>query len=1740
MFEQVENQPYITFVGTPGSGKSATAHHIALKLHNEKGYDILPINYLTQLEEYCDPVRPQVFVIDDVVGVFEFDMVQFKLLEKYKIRIITPFMPKTKIIMTCREVVFRHETFSKSFLTKATNVIQLQSEHNKLNDEDKRSLLDKYDVNTHLIPSEKMSETSTMFPFLCKMFSKQKLNVHGYRFFITPIKYINMALDNMQTRNKMHYVSLVLLMLNQNKLSETDVERKQTENRHIDINYVLRKCKVSSHTESFEITGALQEMKGTYTQTCDDQFSFIHDSLYEIVACHFGCQFPELILKHMSSEYIANYVNIKSNDGEINESESDEMIEHIERLSITLQESNLPTFAERLFTDLKDGKLFGVFKALKHPSVMQAFQKMIMEKKYEDLFTAFLFDYVENSIIIWRLLDFFVFEDETYVTRLFYGEKNTNDQHIECLRAIRWFVFIGQHGILQHIIDQMIIQKGNINDLFQTFYNIKQRSSQGMNKDDTYTEVERTEDGDSENEVRSLDSDTTVETTKHKVKEKSTLCFKNADTDMDIVNNDHTKTGDKNSKPVISSDIDIHSEQMTEQWRLLCLGCYSGDVNTVKILLKYVNKAVLNIHGKDKRNYSFTQTNPLAIACKHQHFDIAKELIRAGANVNPNIDDQFEQSHLLNSCLDNRNWDIAKELIKAGADVNKGNAFSTPLIDACKNNNLNAVKLLIKAGANLNFKAKNKTPLQISYDAKSLRIADELIKAGANANSENGVQSSTTASCNGKSVNIEKRNNAHIDINPNQKKTSTKYKTPLIIACVNRYAHIVRLLIKSGADIHKCEGHRTPLDVACQNRCLEIIKMLIKAGADVNPINAKMSPLMVACCYGDLRCVQDWIKRGALLNLKTEKGTPLIIACQQKNNNVFEELIKEGADVNLEAGGRTPLIAVCDSNRYWVTSCDIITIHKIKALIQAGADVNLKFRNKTPLIVACKKVHTDKVEVLIKAGADVNLEAGDQTPLTAVLNFYETNTYSKNKLDVVKVLLQAGADFNQKAGDKTPLLVACQKGYTDVVDEFIKAEADFNLKAQGETKLKVASQERYTNVKEGFGETMTDIHLDLQYQSQLLTACLRKQLTIADLMKTDGDSITCKDDDIASLTSKCLIEYLGENEGLIKSWANSNPKNIMSFLMKTACQIGHFNLVKELIEVGVDINLIDGNETSLIIACQRGHVTVMKELIKAGVDVNMGAGCNYPITVACEKMQIGAVKELIQAGAVVNLEGNNKTPLTTVCVQTVFSRRRRLSVFSKFDIKLQISIMEALLKAGSDVNMKAGDETPLIIVTKKGNIDAVKLFLESGVDVNLAAGGITPLTAACKKCHSIVVEELIKAGANVNQKDAHKTPLTTAISTSDIEIIEIVIKAGADVNLKDKDHTPLTFACQEGNLRIIAALINKGADVNLKAWRKRPITVACTEGHFDVVKYLIQRGACVNLDDGIKTPLEIAYERKFMRIVEYLVNAGASINLKKDVFAPITVACQMGRINDVRKMIKAGTELNPTNVDKTPLTAACQKGHLSLVKELINAGASVDFMDRFSTPLTTACLWGHLSVVKELIIAGASVDKIDKYNTPLTTACIWGHNDIVKELISAGSNVNLRDVSNTPLTNACYWGELDIVNKLIECGADVNLQDEENTPLTAACLNNRIDIVKELIKAKANVNVEAGGYTPLTAACEEGDLCIVEMLIEAGADVNLGVEIETSDTDDESIENKFDYSSLLRTVWNYGNSRRST
>lgn len=254
--QQVRQENYVTFVGVPGSGKTVTARHIALKLQ-EEGYEIVPTKNIHNIESYCGLHEPQVFVIDDVIGVLELDKNEFNKIQRYRDRFREPPMAKTKIIMTCRELVFRNELVSNFFLSKSENVVLLHSDMYTLTDEDKQGLLAKYNVEVNILSLNDLSETSKMFPLLCKIFSK--FEGYGPEFFISPIPCILEELDNMKTQNRIQYAALVVLMVKQSSLSKQDLGYKHTSQTNFyDIKCNLfEACKVDRNTGSSQIIEAL-------------------------------------------------------------------------------------------------------------------------------------------------------------------------------------------------------------------------------------------------------------------------------------------------------------------------------------------------------------------------------------------------------------------------------------------------------------------------------------------------------------------------------------------------------------------------------------------------------------------------------------------------------------------------------------------------------------------------------------------------------------------------------------------------------------------------------------------------------------------------------------------------------------------------------------------------------------------------------------------------------------------------------------------------------------------------------------------------------------------------------------------------------------------------------------------------------------------------------------------------------------------------------------------------------------------------------------------------------------------------------------------------------------------------------------------------------------------------------------------------------------------------------------------
>ena len=114
-------------------------------------------------------------------------------------------------------------------------------------------------------------------------------------------------------------------------------------------------------------------MIGTYIVKSGSEYTLIHDSILEVVAHHYGKDYPHQILRFISSNFVANKVVVCkqiSNDD----------------LYIELNEDQYPMLANRLYEDILSLELYNVFmnRALRHPQFMNVFIEILTNKPYSE------------------------------------------------------------------------------------------------------------------------------------------------------------------------------------------------------------------------------------------------------------------------------------------------------------------------------------------------------------------------------------------------------------------------------------------------------------------------------------------------------------------------------------------------------------------------------------------------------------------------------------------------------------------------------------------------------------------------------------------------------------------------------------------------------------------------------------------------------------------------------------------------------------------------------------------------------------------------------------------------------------------------------------------------------------------------------------------------------------------------------------------------------------------------------------------------------------------------------------------------------------------------------------------------------------------------------------------------------------------------------------------------------------
>ena len=434
---------------------------------------------------------------------------------------------------------------------------------------------------------------------------------------------------------------------------------------------------------------------------------------------------------------------------------------------------------------------------------------------------------------------------------------------------------------------------------------------------------------------------------------------------------------------------------------------------------------------------------------------------------------------------------------------------------------------------------------------------------------------------------------------PDMKADDSRYGLLAQIACMAGDHECVELLLHRDMDVNISGSYYgTALQAASRIDNIEIVERLLNSGADANVLRGVYDTALHAAIQieGHEDLVRNLIIRGADINLRykdehrvnlrdKDKGESVLhLALRSRNSAIFKALLVAGADTNTK---------VLDRQHILVVACKHGNPAFVELLLVSDVDVNVSGTKKshadsmpydeaTPLNAACAEGHLSVIKFLLDHGADIEKSNGSSaTPLIGAIR--------EKNLSAVLLLLDAGADINHavdvshqvdvshRAGVShhavyvTPLFEAAEDCKIEIVEELLSAGATIGSASTPSTQenaLARACSSRQHMVIELLLKTLSGT----QNEAEICGEALSK-------------AIECSNDK----TVRRLLEY-----GVSPSFK----------MLRQACSAGALEVLKMLVDKGIDINEDDGDDAPLLhVAASHLRPDIMQFLIDRGTNV---------------------------------------------------------------------------------------------------------------------------------------------------------------------------------------------------------------------------------------------------------------------------------------------------------------------------------------------------------------------------------------------------------------------------------------------------------------------------------------------------------------------------------------------------------
>ncbi|VDI65891.1 Hypothetical predicted protein [Mytilus galloprovincialis] len=1103
-FKSLQDNKGVIITGSPGCGKSAAAHHVALELEKE-GYEIFPCDDPSEILIHFTSGKFQVFVLDDVCGKFTLNQQKADYWDEYdgklnmllelnqnddkedssskseedemsksmedsynKFDVNVSRKSQVKFIITCRENIYSHKAFPK---LACFSLVQCSfSTYYKM------SLDEMQKIALAYVSEDTVNDIQNMclfdfFPLICALYGK-KVN-RDPRFFTHPVEIIEKEISVMKIKSESSFLCLSLLVLKNNNISKDDLRSGDV--GHL-VKSVCSDCDIELVVSMVTLQNYFERLKGIYIIEEGEIYKAIHDKMFDIIAAAIASSIMKSLITYAEIAFLANRIQLLS------------LGRSYLSFAVHIPQGFERVYLKRIHKEAMSGKYWEVFGGIQVEN--EAYRKLLLSYlKEQDTCQQTSYETSEDGST-----PLFVSSSLGYVDFVkYFIAKCPNHINVKDTEGRSSFYVACKNGHIA-VVKYLIHYYEDVNA--EMAYKTTALSAACYNG---HTEVAKLllENNADINRTNNLKHNALYCACYSGNVQLVSLLLRTYNLDKTIRDNDdritlHTSCVRGNTQRLKQAKKFVRdvNQQSDDGQTPLFSACFEGHYETVKLLLDLNGQTLEKcVDTTIKVNEGFSS---LHIACNNGHTEVVKLLIGVGMNVNDTGDNG--QTSLFAACLSGHYETVKYLLALNGQQLNSRvdttikdiNGWSA-LHAACSKGHTEVVKLLIDVDLNVNDKTNRLlTPLLLAcYHGHFETVKYLLYSNGNTLDNRVDIRIKHQKGCghydtvklltalNGKL--LESRENATI-----------KYKygwSALQGACSKGHTEIVKLLVDFGMNLNFTLGARgTPLYLACENGHYNTVKFLLDLNRQT--LNSRVdtiiknrngqSVLHVACLNGHTEVVKLLVGVGLNVNDTTHNGcTPLYLACQNGHTDMVKYLLDlNGGILNSrvdtkfkDEDGMSVLHKACSKGHKEV----------VKLLIDVGMNVNdISNKGYTPIYLSCQNGHYDIVKHLLDLNGDTLNSCVDTTIKSASGWSVLHEACFEGHTNIVRLLITANVKLNDKAKfGSTPLHLACEKGHYETVKCLLdlngdktKSRVDTTVKdTHGNSASRVAFLNQHTEIK---------------------------------------------------------------------------------------------------------------------------------------------------------------------------------------------------------------------------------------------------------------------------------------------------------------------------------------------------------------------------------------------------------------------------------------------------------------------------------------------------------------------------------------------------------------------------------------------------------------------------------------------------------------------------------------------------